>query len=287
MWQRNFDFASGSKGAASRVFVKGDVVVVEFAWSGTHTGDMMGIKATEKPVGATGVDVMWFSPEGLVKEQHTYTDMGTIMSQIGVSKQKARPVPTLNTGAPAVVVSTNAPDEAKNGEAVNKMWAAFEKKNDADFLGAMTDDVAWDDMSMPETMKGKAAGKKFFADITKAFPDLKVASTNTWSFGDFVVTETTMTGTHKAAFMGLQPTKKSINLHSVDVVQLKDGKAVKGTTYANGGEMMMQLGLLPAPGAKPAATPAKPATAAAPAKPATPAAAPAKPATPAAAPAKK
>jgi steroid delta-isomerase-like uncharacterized protein len=154
----------------------------------------------------------------------------------------------------------------------------------------MTDDVAWDDMSMPESMKGKAAGKKFFADVTKAFPDLKVSSTNTWTFGDFVVTETTMTGTHKGAFMGIQPTKKSINLHSVDVVQLKDGKAVKGTTYANGGEMMMQLGLLPAPGAAKDAktTPAaKPATPATPAKPATPAAAPAKPATPAAAPAKK
>ena len=27
MWQRNFDFASGSKGAVNRVFVKGDVVV--------------------------------------------------------------------------------------------------------------------------------------------------------------------------------------------------------------------------------------------------------------------
>jgi len=291
MWQRNFDFASGSKGAASRVFVKGDVVVVEFAWTGTHTGEMMGIKATEKPVGATGVDVMWFSPDGLVKEQHTYTDMGTIMSQIGASKQKGRPVPTLNAGAPAVVVSTNAPDEAKNLESVNKMWAAFEKKSEADFLASVTDDGTWDDMTMPETMKGKAAGKKFFGDVTKAFPDMKVTTTNSWTFGDFVITEATSSGTQKGAFMGIQPTKKSVSLHMIDIVQFKDGKIVKGTTYGNGGEMMMQLGLLPMPGAAkpatPAAAPAKPATpAAAPAKPATPAAAPAKPATPAAAPAK-
>ena len=271
MWQRNFDFASGSKGAASRVFVKGDVVIVEFAWAGTHTGDMMGIKATEKPVGATGVDVMWFSPDGLVKEQHTYTDMGTVMSQIGVSKAKGRPVPTLNAGAPAMVFSTNAPDEAKNLESVNKMWAAIEKKSEADFVASVTDDGTWDDMTMPETMKGKAAGKKWLADTTKAFPDMKVTSTNAWAIGDFVVTETSATGTHKGAFMGIQPTKKAINLHMIEVVQFKDGKIVKGTTYGNGGEMMMQLGLMPMPGAKPAAAPAKPAAA-----PAKPAAAPAK-----------
>ena len=191
-----------------------------------------------------------------------------------------------------MVVSTNAPDEAKNVEVANKMWAAYEKKSEGDFLAVQTDDIAWDDLTMPEPMKGKAAAKKFFADVTKAFPDVKVTPANTWAVGDFVITESAVTGTHKGAFMGIQPTKKSINLHGIDIVQFKDGKMTKGTTYGNGGEMMMQLGLMPAPGAAkpatPAATPAKPATpAAAPAKPATPGATPAKPATPAAAPAKK
>jgi hypothetical protein len=56
---------------------------------------------------------------------------------------------------------------------------------------------------------------------------------------------------------------------------MKDGKAVKGWSFGNGGEMAMQLGWIkppPAPGEKGAApaAPAKPATPAAPAKPATP-----------------
>jgi steroid delta-isomerase-like uncharacterized protein len=187
---------------------------------------------------------------------------------------KGRPVPTLATGAPVVVVSTNAPEEAKNVEVANKMWAAFEKKSEADFLATQTDDVAWDDLTMPEPIKGKAATKKFFGDVTKAFPDVKVTPVNSWAVGDFVITENAVTGTHKGAFMGIQPTKKSMTMHDIDIVQFKDGKMVKGTTYGNGGEMLMQLGLLPMPGAKPTAAPAKPA--AAPAKPATPAAAPAK-----------
>ena len=34
----------------------------------------------------------------------------------------------------------------------------------------MTDDITWDDMTQPETMKGKAAGKKFFADDDQGVP---------------------------------------------------------------------------------------------------------------------
>ena len=197
------------------------------------------------------------------------------MSQIGASKQKARPVPTLPTGAPAVVVSMGTPEETKNVESATKMCGAFEKKSEADFLAGATDDIAWDDMTQPETMKGKAAGKKFFGEMIKAFPDVKATTANVWGVGDFVIAEGSMTGTHKGAFFGIQPTKKQINLHGLDIIQFnKDGKVVSGTSYGNGAEMMMQLGLMPQPGAAKTA----------PAAPAKPAAAPAKPATPAAAP---
>jgi steroid delta-isomerase-like uncharacterized protein len=286
MWQKNFDAVSNAKSMASKIYAKGDVVVVEFAWAGTHSGDMMGVKATEKPVGVQGVDVMWFSPDGLVKEQHTYLDMGTIMSQIGVSKQKARAVPTIPTTPPAVVVSTNSADEQKNVDAATKMFAAFEKKNADDFMGGASDDITWDDLTQPEAMKGKAAGKKYFAAMTTAFPDVKSTTTNAWGIGDVVIAEGTLSGTQKGAFFGIPATKKAINLHGLDIMTFKDGKIVSGRSYGNGAELMSQLGLLPQPGAakdaKPAAkadakgapagkTDAKPTTA-----PATPAATPAK-----------
>jgi steroid delta-isomerase-like uncharacterized protein len=254
MWQKNFDMVSNSKGGATRVFMKGDVVVVEFAWAGTDSGGMGGMKATEKPVGAQGVDVMWFTPDGLVKEQHTYTDMGTIMSQVGASKQKGRPVPTVPTAMPTVIVATGSAEETKNVAAATKMFAAFEKKSSDDFMGGASDDITWDDMTQPETMKGKAAGKKYFAAMTTAFPDVKSTTTNAWGVGDVVIAEGTLTGTQKGAFFGIPATKKPINLHGVDIMQFKDGKIVAGRSYGNGAEMAMQLGLMPQPGAaKPAA----------------------------------
>lgn len=279
-YQKLFDAFSNFKTSASRVWTKGDVAVVEWGWTGTHSGDLHGIKATEKPAGTMGVDVIWFSPEGLIKEQHTYYDMGTMMSQIGLSKQKARAIPTL-AGAPTVVASNGSADETKNVEAATKMWGAFEKKSEADFLGGSADDITWDDMTQPETSKGKAAGKKFFAEMTKAFPDAKTTTSNSWGVADFVVSEATFSGTHKGALFGIQPTKKPVSLHGVDILQFKDGKVVKGWSYGNSVEMMMQLGLVPQPGAAKDAKPAAPATKAD-AKPAAPAAkTDAKPAAPA------
>lgn len=249
MWQKNFDAFPDSKSAPSRIFVKGDVAVVEWTWTGTQTKDMGPIKATEKKVGVNGADVMWFNPDGQIKESHTYMDMGTVMSQLGVSKQKARPLATLPSTPPQMVMGGGA-DEQKNVDAVTKMMGAFEKKNDADFLGAAADDIAWDDMTMPDTMKGKAAGKKFFKDVTTAFPDLKVSIQNSWGVGDYVIMEDTMQGTMKGAFMGIPAKNKPVNMHGLDIVQMKDGKVVHGWTYANGAEMAQQLGLVPAPGAE-------------------------------------
>ena len=67
--------------------------------------------------------------------------------------------------------------------------------------------------------------------MTKAFPDLKATTPNTWGVGDFVIAEGSASrAPTRAAFIGIQPTKKSINLHGLDIIQFKDGKVVKGTT---------------------------------------------------------
>jgi steroid delta-isomerase-like uncharacterized protein len=280
-YQKMFDAFANFKTAANRIFKKDDVVIVEWAFTGTHSGDLWGIKATEKPVGANGVDIMWFDKDsGLIKEHHIYYDGATTLSQIGVSKQKARPIPTLATTMPAPIESKGTPEETKNVEAYKSMSAALETKKEADFLATVADNVEYDDYTMPQTMKGKADAKKFFKEMTTAFPDAKMTPLNTWAFGDFVVAEIQWTGTNKGAFMGMPATKKSVNMKGVDVHQYKDGKMVHGWSYSNGAEFAQQMGLMPTP--KPAAAAKagdKPADAkATPAKPADPKATPAKPA---------
>jgi len=259
-YQKLFDAFKDYTLAPSRVFVKGDVVVVEWAFNATHTGDLWGIKATEKKVGAQGVDVMWFTPEGQIKEHHVYYDGGTILSQIGLSKQKARSIPTL-ASSPQVITATSSADETKNVEASKSMDAAMDAKKEADWLAAMADNVEFDDMTQPQTSKGKAEAKKFFKEMTTAFPDTKSTTHNAWGFGDFVVAETSWTGTHKGAFFGMPATKKTVTSKSLDVMQFKDGKMVKGWSYSNGADFMQQLGMMPKPGEAKAGGDKKPADA--------------------------
>lgn len=287
-YQKLFDAFKDFKTAPNRVFKKDDVVVVEWAFTGTHTGDLWGMKATEKPVGANGIDLFWFDKDsGLVKEHHVYYDGATVLSQIGVSKQKARPIPTLSSAPSAPIESKGTPEEQKNVDTYKAMMGSFESKKEADFLANISDTAEYDDYTMPQTMKGKAEAKKFFKEMTTAFPDTKATLLNTWAFGDFVVAETQMTGTNKGPFMGMPATKKTVNMRGVDVQQFKDGKLVHGWSYSNGAEFAQQMGLMPTPkkaddkakpGDKPATT-AKPAdTKATPAKPADKPATPAKPA---------
>ena len=74
---------------------------------------------------------MWFTPDGLVKEQHTYVDIGTIMSQIGVSKAEGPSGSDASVDAPTVVVVDEQRRRDEERRSREKMFGAFEKKSEA------------------------------------------------------------------------------------------------------------------------------------------------------------
>lgn len=269
----------------SRVFQKGNVAIVEWVVTGTQSKDFMGVKASNKPVGISGVSVEWFNDDGLVKETHEYFDLGTVMAQIGGSKQKARAPMALPTST-ETHVAKGTPEEDKNLEAIKTTYAAMDTKKEADFLGVMDDAIEYDDMTQPASMKGKAEAKKFFGMWTKAFPDQKNTVVNGWGFDEYVVSEFNTKGTHKGPIGPIKATNKPVDLHGVDVFKVSNGKLTRGWTYANGAELMTEIGMMPKMGdaPKPAAAPAgaKP-TPAATAKPAAAVGAKPAPAAPAAA----
>jgi steroid delta-isomerase-like uncharacterized protein len=239
-----------SKGAARRIFVKNDVAIVEWTMTGTNSGPgPMGAKSTGKAVGINGVDVMWFTPDGLVKEMHEYMDVPTMMGQLGMgpAKMKTRAPASLPDGQPEVHVSKNTPDEDKNAAGAQAVQKMFETHDAKAFADTSTDDIVWDDMAGPAPMNGKKAMLGYFNMVTKAVPDMKMACT-TWAVDDYIVEECAMSGTNKGPFvapdMKIPATNKPVNFHGVDVIQMKDGKATKGYSYGNGIEMAMQLGLM-------------------------------------------
>jgi predicted ester cyclase len=65
---------------------------------------------------------------------------------------------------------------------------------------------------------------------------------NAWSIGDYAVAETVLTGTNTGSLFGRKATRKSINFRSLDIVQMRAAKILRGASFADGLELARQLG---------------------------------------------
>lgn len=270
------------KTATRRVLANKDVSIAQWVATGTHKGEFMGMKATNKPVGFHGATLFWINDAGLVKRAMTYMDGATIAGQIGMMKAPVRKPAQLPDGAATWVLASGDAAEGTNMDMVKAFYASIDAKDEKKFLEMVGKDGVHVDYTMPEDSKGQAGAKKEMAMIKKSFPDMKMSAPKIWGFGpNFVVAEVEFSGTHTGPLGPIKATNKKFHGHGLDVIELKDGKFVRGESYGSMIELMSQLGLMegPKPGDKPA-TPAKgeKTAAAAKATPAEKSAAPAKPA---------
>jgi uncharacterized protein (TIGR02246 family) len=253
-----------SKSVPTRVWIKGNVVVVETVWTGTMTGDFMRMKATKKPVGEYRVDVMQFNDDGLVKEMHEYGDDAGLMAQMS-GKKGAPPVPVLPASMPELHVSKGTPEEDKLAGWAKATDDTFSKGDVKAAIATNADDADyWINFTGAPATRGKKDLAKDLEGFFKAFPDQKWATVNAWGIDGFAIVEHTMTGTQKGRLGALAPSNKEVrDWHWLDIMQpAADGKVQHGWGFANLVEALAQTGALKAPGDKPAASP-KPAGAAA------------------------
>ncbi len=229
----------------SRVWVKGDQMVLEWVINGKHHGELFGVKGTEQPIGHYGLSIVSFDQDGKVAREHRYGELGAVMSQIGGKGAKAapaRPIPPVPE-KPETIAAKGTPEEEKNLEAVKTLFGALESRKEADFLAAVSDDIEHDGLLHLDTGKGKGEAKKFFQGFTKAFPDAKFEMTKAHAIGEYAIVESTMKGTQKGPLGAIAATKKPVAIHLVDVVRVKDGKVARVWTYQNSVELQQQLGL--------------------------------------------
>ncbi len=225
----------------NRVWMKDKTVVLEWVINGTHSGELFGVKGTENQIGHYGLSIVSFDDDGKVKTERRYGDLGTVATQLGATKEKARAIPAIPDSTD--VITSKGADDAKSEEVAKAVLAAYDKKADADYEKLLADTVEVDGLLHLNTVKGKADAKKAFGAFFKAFPDAKITPGLVVGVGDSAVVEYTMTGTNKGAIGSVQPTKKPVTVHAVDVFKIKDGKVARVWSYQNSTEMMTQLGL--------------------------------------------
>ena len=182
---------------ARRIFLKGDTAIVEWTDAGTNTGPgITGGKPTGKAIGVNGASVFTFTPDGLAKEEREYADFPTMLAQLGLSKEKGRPIATPPTGAPEVHIAKGTAEEDENVATAKTVQGMFESHDVKGFADATADSATWEDLTSPGPAFGKEAIVSSFTRMTKAFPDLKAAC-ESWGIEDFLIEECTMSGTNK------------------------------------------------------------------------------------------
>jgi len=96
--------------------------------------------------------------------------------------------------------------------------------------------------------------KSQFKDWFAGMPDVHVTPKFMVAHGDTVVSYVTMTGTNSGPMGNMPATNKQFTMDGIDVVVIKDGKAVERYGVFDSMKMMEQLGMMGNMGAQPDAS---------------------------------
>lgn len=83
-----------------------------------------------------------------------------------------------------------------------------------------------------------------------AMPDVQWKAEEVIAEGNKVMIRFTMSGTQTQPFMGMPATGKPVRVTAMNIYELKEGKIVREHGVPDLFSMLMQLGMLPAPGSK-------------------------------------
>jgi steroid delta-isomerase-like uncharacterized protein len=235
-------------GTVEEVVAEGDRVALRLTARGTHTGPLMGLPPTGKPVCFAGMEIFRIQDGAIVESWGQFDALG-LLQQLG-----AIPAPAPAPGAPASMAP--APEAIDGGgppapEAAKALVRRFYDE----FISAGHPEVA-DELLAPGyrfhapgmEVNGPEGMKGVFAMLRAAFPDWRETIEDVLAEGDTVVLRVTGHGTHRGEFMGLPPTGRSVTVGGFDIVRIEGGQLTEHWAVFDNLGLLQQLGAMPAAG---------------------------------------
>lgn len=240
-------------GTPQLILAHGPHVAAIYVFAGTNTGPMVGPDGKEMPPTKKAISqlfghVVEIGPDGKVSKELGVQDSGTLMSQLGLSKEPARK-PATAPATPTIVLAKGDATENKNVETIQQSLDAFNKHDLKAAMSFSAPSYLFHEIPMPVDQNLKQSSDEL-AGLWKGFPDLKVTLSSIWGAGDYVVSTGTLTGTNTGMFapMKINKTGKSINVPMLEIDKLADGKITESWLFYDGGMFASQL--MPPPPAK-------------------------------------
>jgi steroid delta-isomerase-like uncharacterized protein len=111
-------------------------------------------------------------------------------------------------------------------------------------LAYYTDDVYFEDVTVPEPCHGKQEMRDFMAIFYRGFPDLHIDVRHCVAGDDAtVVAEYDLIGTHRGEFLGHAPTGRQFCIKACSVYQHDGELFTRETVYYDSASLFGQLGL--------------------------------------------
>jgi steroid delta-isomerase-like uncharacterized protein len=119
----------------------------------------------------------------------------------------------------------------------------------------ITDDIVWEDPSLPGPARGVAAVQEFMRGSWVAFPDLRFDETDAphrSAEGDQVAWRWRMRGTMSGPLdpPGFAPTGRSMEIEGVDLWTMRDGRIARYRAFYDLNDLARQLAISPPPGSR-------------------------------------
>ena len=143
---------------------------------------------------------------------------------------------------------TTQQTQAEANKAIIRRYRQAHNQND---MAALDEIVAADLIThsqLPNVPAGREGGKMVHQGSLAAFPDGKTTTDDLIAEGDKVVERFTFVGTHKGEFMGIPASGKQIRVTGISIFRIANGKIVEHWGENDAMGLLMQLGVLPAPG---------------------------------------
>ena len=137
---------------------------------------------------------------------------------------------------------------AEENKTIVRKYREAHNQNKLDALDAIVAQDVISHAALPGLPPGLAGGKMAHQIFLGSFSDLQTATEDLFAEGDKVVERYLTRGTHTGDFMGAPPTGKQFAAETMVIYRLANGKIVETWGLNDVQAVMMQLGLMPAPG---------------------------------------
>ena len=129
---------------------------------------------------------------------------------------------------------------------VREVFDAWNSHDSERYVRLLDEKLVIESDTLPQTLMGRDAAKQFFLVYVNAFPDLHFQIDQMLAVGEYVITRWTATGTHRGDLMGIAPTNRSAVTHGCSIAEYRNGHPVSDRLYWDSGNLLRQLGVLPA-----------------------------------------